>query len=115
MLKYYAYICRNAKKNTLSKCELGKVADMGIFTRGYYQHPVGYGYGNNLKPEVGVRLRVWANNIQTGKGLGKHYPHPNPAGAMLIRQSHRATCEWAGPISVGHFQLKEVWKSPSNP
>ena len=68
----------------MMKCELGKSIEMGIMTRGYYPHLTGYGYVNILKPEVRVQVRVWARNNEMGKGLGDHYPHPNPAGAMLI-------------------------------
>ena len=77
------YICENAKQYMV-KGELGKVAEMGIFTRGYYPHQAGYGYGNNLKPEARVQVRVWAKNIDTGKGLRNHYPHPNPALTLSV-------------------------------
>ena len=36
------------------RSELGKVAEMSIFTYGYYPHPARYRYGNGLKPEVRV-------------------------------------------------------------
>ena len=77
------YICVNVE-NYMMNCELGTVTDVSIFTREYYPHLSGYGYGNSLKPEVRIRIQVWAKNNETGTDLGDHYPHPNPAGAMFV-------------------------------
>ncbi|EMS63206.1 hypothetical protein TRIUR3_14694 [Triticum urartu] len=41
----------------------------------YCPHPARYGYGNNMKP--GVRVRVWAKIIGTGAGLGELAPDPS--------------------------------------
>lgn len=55
----------------------------GYFYPRYYPHLAWYEYGNNMKPRVQVRVRIWARNIGMSAGLGEHYPHLNPAGVML--------------------------------
>ena len=49
------YICQSSKKYMV-KCELGKVAEMGIFTRRYYPHTDGY--------------RVWEQFETRDAGMG---------------------------------------------
>ena len=65
------------------KCELGKVIEMGIFYTRVLPAPDRVRIWEQFETRCAGTVRVWAKNNEMDTGLGGHYPHPNPVGAIM--------------------------------